>query len=95
VATRDLLLVDTNVLLDLVTDDPNWGDWSARQLEAASLRSQLIINPIIYAELSIGFARIEEVNAVLEMTGIDSAQLPYRRCFSPARSSSSIAHAAA
>jgi predicted nucleic acid-binding protein len=81
VATRDLLLVDTNVLLDLVTDDSNWGDWSVRQLEAASLQSRLIVNPIIYAELSIGFARIEEVNATLELTGIDFAQLPVPALF--------------
>lgn len=71
-----MLLVDTNVLLDLVTDDPRWADWSQRQLEAAALRDRLAINAVIYAELSIGFARIEEVDAVLETMEIELAEIP-------------------
>ncbi|MCU0259105.1 MAG: hypothetical protein MUF56_08800 [Solirubrobacteraceae bacterium] len=54
-----MILVDTNVLLDVVTDDPTWADWSQRQLEMASLQGALVINPVIYPELSMAFARIE------------------------------------
>lgn len=50
-----MTLVDTNVLLDLVTDDPNWADWSVAQLEAASLDGPLPINDMIYAELAVRY----------------------------------------
>lgn len=52
-----MTLVDTNVLLDLVTDDPNWADWSIGQLEAASLRGPLLINDVVYAELAVRYDR--------------------------------------
>jgi predicted nucleic acid-binding protein len=61
-----LILVDTNVLLDVVTDGPTWVGWSQGQLEAASLKDRLAINPVIYSELSIAFARVEELERVLE-----------------------------
>ena len=59
------ILVDTNVLLDVATDDATWADWSQRQLETWALKGSLVINAIIYAELSIGFERVEELEAVL------------------------------
>lgn len=71
-----MILVDTNVLLDVVTDDPQWADWSQHRLEAAALRDRLAINGAIYAELSIGFERIEEVDAVLGTAGIAFAEIP-------------------
>lgn len=71
-----MILVDTNVLLDVVTDDPQWADWSQRQLEAAALRDRLVINSVIYAELSIGFEKIEEVDAALNRTSIALADIP-------------------
>jgi hypothetical protein len=46
-----LILADTNVLLDLVTDDPRWAEWSQQQLDLASAQDQLAINDIVYAEL--------------------------------------------
>ncbi len=70
------ILVDTNVLLDLVTDDATWADWSQRQLEIWALRGSLFINPVIYAELSIGFERIEELEAVLSETGVALVEIP-------------------
>lgn len=54
-----MTLVDTNVLLDLLTSDPKWADWSIGQLDAAALRGPLAINDIVYAELSVRFAAIE------------------------------------
>ncbi len=71
-----MILVDTNVLLDVVTNDPSWAEWSQHQLEAAALRDRLAINPVIYAELSIRFARIEALDAVLTTTEIALVEIP-------------------
>ena len=75
-----MIVLDTNVLLDLVTDDPMWAPWSARQLEAASLQGRLVINDVVYAELSIRYERIEGLDrllrdAVLEIEPIPRAAL--------------------
>ena len=59
------VLVDANVLLDVLTDDPDWYEWSAAQLDACADGAELCINPIIYAEVSVGFERIEELDAAL------------------------------
>ena len=66
-----MTLVDTSVLIDVATDDPNWADWSQQKLERASLQGPLLINEIIYAELSVGFDRIEELNAFLTGAGTE------------------------
>jgi len=71
-----VFLVDTNVLLDLATNDPHWTDWSLQALERATLAGPLLINPIIYAELSIGFTRIEALDSVLTAIGIRPAEIP-------------------
>ena len=70
------VLVDTNVLLDVVTDDATWAGWSQRQLEIWALRGTLVINAVIYAELSIGFERIEELEAVLSEIGMALDEIP-------------------
>jgi len=76
-----MVLVDTNVLLDVLEDDPTWADWSQRQLDAFSLRGRLCINPIIYSELSIAFARIEELEAVLKEGGLLVEPIPNAALF--------------
>ncbi len=76
-----MVLVDTNVLLDVVSNHPQWADWSQQQLEAAALRRRLVINAVIYAELSIGFRRIEEVEAVLERAQIKVEEIPREALF--------------
>jgi hypothetical protein len=77
-----VILVDTNVLLDLVADDPEWREWSQAQLEAANLRERLCINPVIYAELSIAFERIEQLDRMLADGGITLVQsLPREALF--------------
>jgi predicted nucleic acid-binding protein len=76
-----MILVDTNVLLDLVVEDPKWATWSQEQLETASLRDRLKINPIIYAELSMAFSRIEEVEAILFETSIAVEPIPREALF--------------
>jgi hypothetical protein len=59
------VLVDSNVILDVATEDPTWGEWSARALAEAADRSVLVINPIIFAEVSVGFVRIEDLDRAL------------------------------
>jgi predicted nucleic acid-binding protein len=71
-----MILVDTNVLLDVVENDPDWADWSQQQLEAASIRDRLVVNPVIYAELSVGFLRIEELDAALAAVNIAAVEIP-------------------
>jgi predicted nucleic acid-binding protein len=76
-----LILVDTCVLLDVVTDDPLWADWSLRQLDAAALRGKLMINAVVYAELSVGIDRVEAVDAILSDAGIEMAEIPRAALF--------------
>ena len=76
-----LTLVDTNVLLDLVTDDPQWAAWSIGQLDAAAVRGPLAINAVIYAELSIRFASIETLDAVIEDARLSIAEIPRAALF--------------
>lgn len=71
-----MTLIDTNVLLDLVTDDPTWADWSIRQLDAAAERGRLLINDVVYAELSIRFPRAEDVEDMLAEAGVIVAPIP-------------------
>jgi len=76
-----MVLIDTNVLLDVVTNDPQWADWSQNQLEAAALKDVLAINAVVYAELSIGFRRIEEVEAVLAKAQVAIEEIPREALF--------------
>ena len=66
-----MTLVDTNVLLDFIGDDSQWGDWSEQQLEAAISRGPVIASDIVYAEVSVRFARLEDVDFFLAEAGID------------------------
>ena len=74
-------LVDTNVLFDLVTDDPIWAEWSFRQLRIQALKDPLIINPVVYAELSVGFDRLDQVDAFLDRTDIEVDDVPRAALF--------------
>ena len=76
-----MTLVDTNVLLDLTTDDPIWADWSLHHLEAASLLGPILINDIIYAELSIRYQRIEGLEAMLRTARIEVAPIAREALF--------------
>jgi predicted nucleic acid-binding protein len=76
-----LILVDTNVLLDLVTDDPLWAEWSQQQPDLASAQDQLAINDIVYSELSIGYGRIEELDAMILDAGLVNAPIPRAALF--------------
>jgi predicted nucleic acid-binding protein len=68
-----MTLVDTNVLLDIATDDPKWARWSLRQLDAAAMRGPVVINAIMYAEFSIGYTRVSRMLIVcLPALGLSS-----------------------
>ena len=71
-----MILVDTNVILDLVENDPVWADWSQQQLEVASLQATLCINSVIYAELSIAFDDIEDLENVLKQGEFRMESIP-------------------
>ena len=76
-----MLLVDTNVILDVIQNDPQWAAWSQAQLDAASLKFTLVINPVIYAELSIAYRRIEELEAMLGSSGLRMESMPREALF--------------
>ncbi|MGH7025479.1 MAG: type II toxin-antitoxin system VapC family toxin [Caulobacteraceae bacterium] len=76
-----MTLVDTNVLLDLVTDDPAWADWSIGRLDAAAVKGPMAINDVVYAELSVRFMRIEDLEEVLNEAGVSMAAMPRSALF--------------
>jgi predicted nucleic acid-binding protein len=69
------------VILDVVTDDPRWGEWSSSMLTRCVEGGTLVINPIIYAEISIGFERIEELDEVLPADSFRRDPLPWEAAF--------------
>ena len=75
------VLVDANVLLDVMTEDARWFAWSAAALERAADRHRLVVNPIVYAEVSIRFSRIEELEAALPKAMFDREPIPYEAAF--------------
>jgi predicted nucleic acid-binding protein len=76
-----MTFVDTNVLLDVVTDDPEWGRWSVRHLEIVSAKGDTFINAIVYAEVSIRYARIEDVDGMLAAARIGISPIPLAASF--------------
>ena len=75
------VLVDSNVLLDVATNDPNWGEWSARALAEVAEHATLIINPIVYAEVSIGYSTIEALDAAIPAALYRREALPWEAGF--------------
>lgn len=71
-----MLLVDTNVLVDVLEDDPEWADWSIGQLRAQSQIHRLAINPIIYSELSLTFSTVEALDRTLVDLGLTMMEIP-------------------
>lgn len=74
-------LVDSNVLLDIATEDPRWSAWSSEALERAADDGAVAINPIIYAEVSIGFDRIEALDEALPPSRFHRLPLPWEAGF--------------
>lgn len=75
------VLVDSNVILDVATEDPSWGRWSSSALERAGDEAALVINPVVFAEVSVGFAKVEELEAVLPREVFRREALPFEAAF--------------
>jgi predicted nucleic acid-binding protein len=71
-----MILVDTNVLIDVLEDDPQWAEWSVAQLRAHSKIHELGINSIVYAELSLAFERLEELDDAVMRLGLRLLEIP-------------------
>ena len=75
------VLVDSNVLLDLIMQDAEWLDWSSSALSRAAASERLVINPIIYAEISAGYHRIEELDEAVPVAHFERRALPWAAAF--------------
>lgn len=75
------VLVDSNVLLDVMTEAASWLSWSVSAIERAADTSRLVINPVIYAETSVRFSRIEELDAALPGDLFEREPIPYEAAF--------------
>jgi predicted nucleic acid-binding protein len=82
----EITLVDSNVILDIVTEDPNWMDWSAAALARQADAGALVVNPIVYAEVAAGFKRIEDLEAALPENYYQRQALPWEAAFLAGRS---------
>jgi predicted nucleic acid-binding protein len=78
-------LVDSNVILDVVTEDEEWFDWSSHMLARSAETDRLIINPIVYAEISLGFDRIEDLDEAVPPDYFTREALPWEAAFLAAR----------
>ncbi len=76
-----MILVDTNVLLDIATNDPNWAGWSVEHLDSAAMRGPVVINVVIYSEFSVGYDQIEEIERLLKDVDIGWADIPREALF--------------
>jgi predicted nucleic acid-binding protein len=75
------VFVDSCVLLDIFTEDPEWFDWSAAALQKVADDGPLVINPVVYAEISVRFERIEELEATLDKAAFDYRTIPREAAF--------------
>jgi predicted nucleic acid-binding protein len=75
------ILVDSNVLLDVMTEDSRWLAWSAGAIAQAADSSRLVINPVIYAEVSVRYSRVEDLDTALPKTMFDREAIPYEAAF--------------
>jgi predicted nucleic acid-binding protein len=75
------ILVDSNIILDIFLDDPNWAEWSESKLVKFSSKKKLFINPVVYTEVSMGFQRIEELEFALSQTGFQMLEIPKEALF--------------
>ena len=80
-----MLLVDTNVLVDVLQDDPQWADWSIGQLRAQAKIHELVINPVVYAELSLSFSTFESLDRVVATMQLALREIPRPALFLAAK----------
>jgi len=75
------VMVDSNVLIDLMTEDTRWFSWASQSIERATDRYRLVINPIVYAEVSVRYSRVEELNEALPEAIFQREPIPYEAAF--------------
>jgi predicted nucleic acid-binding protein len=75
------ILVDSNVILDVLTEDPVWSPWSSAALAEAAETARLVINPIVYAEVSVHFSLIEDLDAALPRDRFSREPIPFEAGF--------------
>ena len=80
-----MLLVDTNVLVDVLQNDPQWADWSIAQMRAQAKLHALAINPVIYAEMSLSFSTLEALDDVVLTMALELREIPRPALFLAAR----------
>ncbi len=80
-----MLLVDTNVLVDVLQNDPQWADWSIAQLRAQANLHALAINPVIYAEMSLSFSTLEALDDVVLTLALELREIPRPALFLAAK----------
>lgn len=76
-----MILVDSNVLIDVIQDDPVWADWSAGQLQRARTTQKLAINAVILAELSVNYRTLDELKLRLDAAGVVTKTVPEEAAF--------------
>lgn len=74
------ILVDANVIIDVITDDPGWANWSQQQLETHDTAG-LVINPVIYAEICVGFSSYSSVDALIKQFSLAYQEVPRQGLF--------------
>jgi len=75
------IFIDSNVILDLFLDDPNWAQWSETKLEHYARHGRLYISPVVYSEISIGFERIEDLEQAVAAAGFQMVPIPREALF--------------
>lgn len=80
-----MLLVDTNVLVDVLQNDSQWAEWSISQMRAQSSLHALVINPIIYAEMSLSFSTLEALDDVVVTLALELREIPRAALFLAAK----------
>ena len=80
-----MILVDSNVLLDVLLDDPAWASWSQSQLDLWARRGPLLVNPMVYAELAAGFDSVRALDDTLDEAGLEFEEVPRDALFLAAK----------
>ncbi len=80
-----MLLVDTNILVDVLQDDPQWASWSIGQLRAQASIHQLVVNPIICAEISLSFSTLEGLDSAVSTLALELREIPRPALFLAAK----------
>ena len=75
------ILIDSNILLDVMTEDARWFAWSAASIERAADRFRLVVNPVVYAQVSIRYSQIEDLDIALPKSMFDREPIPYEAAF--------------